>query len=63
LHQKAILRSFVKRVELSEKAVTIEYTMPLENEKASEKEVLDIKQIGSPSCSKTRTFRKAFRFG
>jgi hypothetical protein len=46
MHQKAILRSFVKRVELSEKAVTIEYTMPLENEKTSEKEVLDIKQIG-----------------
>jgi hypothetical protein len=36
----------VKRIELSDKAVTIEYTMPLENEKTSEKEVLDIKQIG-----------------
>ena len=51
IHQKAILRKFVKRVELGEKAVTIEYSIPLENEKTSEKEVLDIKQIGRPDCA------------
>ncbi len=47
MHQKSTLRSFVKRVELSDKVVTIEYTMPLENEQAAEKEVIDIEQVGS----------------
>lgn len=60
MHQKAILRSFVKRVELNEKAVTIEYTMPMENEKTSGKEVLDIKQLGSPYQLISRTFRVEF---
>ena len=57
IHQKAILRKFVKRVELGEKAVTIEYSIPLENEKTSEKEVLDIKQIGSGGWIRTNGLR------
>ena len=57
MHQKAFLKSFVKCVELREKVVTIEYTMPLENEKASGKEVLDIKQIGSGGSIRTNDLR------
>ena len=58
MEQKSFLRSFVKRVELNEPKVVIDYTMPLPiNGLTTTEEVLRIDKIGSPS--RTRTYNLA----
>jgi hypothetical protein len=54
MEQKALLRSFIKKIELELGQVTIDYTvpMPIEN-KTSERKVLSIKRCGSPSWIRT----------
>ena len=49
LQQKTFLRSFVKRVEVNPQTVALDYTIPLPMEKnrTSSREVLDINRIGS----------------
>jgi hypothetical protein len=53
MEQKAILRSFVKRIIINPPDVTLEYTAPLLEEKeigrTTETAVLPMLQIGSPS--------------
>jgi len=58
MEQKSFLRSFVKRVELNEPQVVIDYTMPLPiNGLTTTEEVLRIDKHGSPS--RTRTYNLA----
>jgi site-specific DNA recombinase len=49
LQQKTFLRSFVKRIEVNPQTVVLEYTipLPLEKNRTSTREVLDINRIGS----------------
>ncbi len=57
MEQKAILRSFIKRIIISPPDVTLEYTVPLLEEKeigrTTETAVLPMLQIGSPSRTRT----------
>jgi len=60
--RKAFIRSFVQRTELDGAKVTIEYTIPLHNEKAEPpgREVLPIERTGSPLKAVGRTRRATF---
>lgn len=61
IERKSFLRSFVKRIELDEPRVVIDYTMPLPiNGLTTKGEVLCIDKIGSPNRSIHRTFRATF---
>ena len=57
MEQKAILRSFVKRIIINPPDVTLEYTAPLLEEKeigrTTETAVLPMLQIGSPARTRT----------
>jgi site-specific DNA recombinase len=54
MEQKSFLRSFVKRVELNEPQVVIDYTMPLPiNGLTTAEEVLRIDKHGSPTRTRT----------
>jgi hypothetical protein len=54
MEQRAFLRSFVKRIEFEPGQVAIDYTVPMPIEKkTSEREVLSIRQLGSPSWTRT----------
>ena len=58
IERKSFLRSFVKRIELDEPRVVIDYTMPLPiNGLTSKEEVLCIDKIGS--AGRTRTYDQA----
>jgi site-specific DNA recombinase len=58
LEQKSFLRTFVKRIELNEPQVVIDYTIPLPiNGLTTTEEVLCINKLGSPS--RTRTYNLA----
>ena len=59
MEQKAFLRSFIKRIEFEPGQVAIDYTipMPIEKDRTSEREVLPIERLGSPS--RTRTYNLA----
>ena len=58
MEQKSFLRSFVKRLELNEPKVVIDYTMPLPiNGLTTTEEVLCINKLGSPG--RTRTYNLA----
>ena len=51
IERKAFLRSSVKRIEFEPGQVAVDYTipMPIEKDRTSEREVLSIKRLGSPS--------------
>ena len=57
MEQKAVLRSFVKRVIINRPDITLDYTIPLVEEKeigrTTETAVLPMLQIGSPSRTRT----------
>ena len=54
IEQKSFLRSFVKRIELNEPQVVIDYTMPLPiNGLTTTEEVLRIDKLGSPTRIRT----------
>jgi hypothetical protein len=62
IEQKSFLRSFIKRIELNEPKVVIDYTMPLSiNGLTTTEEVLRIEGLGSPDGSIHRTFRAVFK--
>jgi len=57
MEQKAVLRSFVKRVIINRPDITLDYTMPLVEEKeigrTTETAVLPMLQVGSPARTRT----------
>ena len=55
LESKAFLRSFIRRVEYTKTDVGIEYTVPVKlgEELIGDKEVLDIRRVGSPERLRT----------
>jgi site-specific DNA recombinase len=55
MEQKAFLRSFIKKIEFEPGQVTIDYNipMPVKEDGTSEREVLSIKRLGSPSWIRT----------
>ena len=55
VEQKTFLRSFIKKIEFEPGQVTIDYTipMPIDKNRASEREVLSTDKIGSPSWIRT----------
>ena len=58
VEQKSFLRSFVKRIELSEPQVAIDYTVPLPiSGLTTTREVLRIGKLGSPG--RIRTYNQA----
>ena len=58
LEQKSFLRTFVKRIELNEPQVIIDYTIPLPiNGLTTTEEVLRINKLGSRG--RTRTYNQA----
>jgi hypothetical protein len=62
LEQKAFLRSFIQRIDISKSDVTINYTLPTppRDEYAETIGVLGFKQNGGRYCSKDRTFTITF---
>ena len=46
--RKAFIRSFIKRIIIDYPTATIEYTIPLDEEKKLDKEVLVINKTGWP---------------
>ena len=59
MEQKAFLMSFIKRIDFEPGQIAIDYTipMPVEKDKASEREVLSIRRLGSPG--RIRTYNQA----
>lgn len=55
VEQKNFLRSFIKKIEYRPGQVTVDYTipMPVEESRKSEREVLSIDRVGSPSWIRT----------
>jgi site-specific DNA recombinase len=55
VEQKTFLRSFIKKVNFEPGQVTIDYTipMPIEENRTSEREVLSLDKVGSPSWIRT----------
>jgi hypothetical protein len=62
LEQKAFLRSFVQKINVSKSDVTINYTLPMppRDEYAETVGVLGFKRNGGPFMLKPRTFSKVF---
>jgi len=60
MEQKAVLRSFVKRIIINRPDITLDYTMPIVEEKetgrTTETAVLPMLQVGSPKGVNYRTF-------
>ena len=54
MEQKSFLRSFLKRIELNEPQIVIDYTMPLPIDRlTTTEEVLPIDKLGSPAWTRT----------
>jgi len=60
--RKAFLRSFIKRIEVDKKQVTVHYNLPMPQDKKSEEQigVLPIDTLGGPKCTIDRTFSLKF---
>ena len=54
MHQKAFLRSFIKRIGIRDNEAEIEYTCPIGLSRGRKSEVLPIGQIGDPNGNRTR---------
>jgi len=60
--RKSFLRSFVKRIEVKGRKLSVDYTMPLQTKKAAPpyREVLPFVQTGSSDRTEDRTWRAVF---
>jgi site-specific DNA recombinase len=60
--RKAFLRSFIKRIEVNKKQVTVHHNLPIPQGMPSSEQVgvLPIETLGGPKCTVGRTFSLSF---